>query len=471
MKKILFFLVLVVSQVSFSQYKFQFGANFEYDVKGETNPEFVLTDNYNTYLLSTVNVTGMMSSNQMIVRKFDQKNQLINSYIQKFPKFDVGTLHNVLGTAATNTGKAAVFTESYSTKSKKTDISKLVYDKKTNEITTTVVATYPILSAGKSANVNLQKSDNGSFIAIRCTKNRAKEEPEISLLLVLDSNSLEIVWQKEVSFDDKYYTEFHSVTNSGKVILVRSAKGWKLDNYLTVVSLETQENKTFEEPIKLQQPKIISIGTQDYLIAFNYPTKGVRSGDFDKLLFYDITLGKTLQNNKVSEFSNLKKLVNVEIKNVFQQSNEIHLFTQAKTQMDDKNPDGSVNSQAFFNPKYRYEMANVFVLSNEGILKKIAKLPTDTSREVVVSDAFGVLKLKGNYYLNTGHHYSFFGLNPDFSRNGNNIISFRNYEDPDRDRTLYVNQLLTFLPDSNRYIFARTIDLNKMSLVNVIMDK
>ena len=309
MKKIFLLLAITLSQFSFSQLKFEFGSKFDYDVKAETKPEFVLTDNYNTYLLTTTNVTGMLSRNQMIVRKFDQKNQLINTYSQNFPKFDIGTLHNVLGTKVTNTGKAVVFTESYSTKSKKTDISKLVFDKKTNEITTTVVATYPILSAGKAANVNLQKSDNGNFIAIRCTKNRAKEEPEVNLILVLDANSLEIVWQKEVSFDDKYFTEFHTVSNAGKVVLVRSAKSSKVDTYLTTVTSDGQENKAFEEVLKLQQPKLVSINSQDYLIAFNYAVKGSHSSDYDKLLFYDIALGKTLQNNKISEFNTLKKLL------------------------------------------------------------------------------------------------------------------------------------------------------------------
>ena len=472
MKKIFLFTVIIVSQLSFSQLRFEFGPTFDYDVKAEIKPEFVLTDNYNTFLLSTINSNGLMSSNIAIVRKFDQKNQLANTYKQQFPNFDIGTMNNVLGTCATNTGKAAVFLETYSTKSKKTDISKLVFDKQTNEFTTTVVTTYPILSAGKSANVSLKKSDNGNYIAIRCTKHRAKEESEVSLLLVLDANSLETIWQKEVSFDDKYYTEFHSVSNSGKVVLIRSAKGWKLDNYVTIVTSDSQENKTFEEEIKLQEPKLVTIGTQDYLIAFNYPAKGVRSGDYSKIIFYDLTLGKTLQNNKVSEFSNLRKLINVEIKNVFLQNNEIHLFTQAKTQMDDKNPDGSVNSQAFFNPKYRYELSNLFVMSYEGTLKSILKLQTDTSREVLVSDSFGLIKLKGTYYLNTGHYSGFYALNPDFSRNPNNILSFTNYEDPDRNYNLiYVNQLINFLPDSNRHIFARTIGLDKMSLVNVFNTK
>ncbi len=469
MKKIFLLLAITLSQFSFSQLKFEFGSKFDYDVKAETKPEFVLTDNYNTYLLTTTNVTGMMSRNQMIVRKFDQKNQLINTYTQNFPKFDIGTLHNVLGSCATNTGKAVVFTESYSTKSKKTDISKLVFDKKTNEITTTVVATYPILSAGKAANVNLQKSDNGNLIAIRCTKNRAKEEPEVNLILVLDANSLEIVWQKEVSFDDKYFTEFHTVSNAGKVVLVRSAKSSKMDTYLTTVTSDGQENKVFEEVLKLQQPKLVSINSQDYLIAFNYAVKGSHSSDYDKLLFYDIALGKTLQNNKISEFNTLKKLKEVEFKNIFLQNNEIHLFTQAKTEVDAKNPDGSMNNDLFFNPKFRYELSNLFVLSYEGILKSIIKFPTDNSRIVEQSDAFGLINIKGSYYLNTGHHHSFFSLKPDFSVNENDLLSFTNYDDPDRDRNVvYVNQLIHFLPDSKRLVFARTIGQDKMSLVNVI---
>lgn len=468
MKKIALFVLFAFSQLSFSQYKFEFGTSFDYDVKGESNPEFVLNDNYNTFLLTTMNVTGMMSSNRMIVRKFDQKNQLINTVKQDFPKFDIGTLHNVLGTSVSTTGKATVFVESYSNKSKKTDISKLTFDKKTNAISTTVLATYPILSVGKAANVHMQKSANGNYIAIRCTKYRAKEEPEVNLLLVLDANSLEVVWQKEVSFEDKYYTEFHSVSNSGKIVLVRSAKGWKLDNYLTIVTADNQENKTFEEAVKLQQPKLVNIGVQDYLIAFNYPIKGARSGEFDKLMFYDLTSGKILQNNKVSEFSNLKKLKEVEFKNIVLQSNEMHLFTQAKTEIDAKNPDGTMNSQAFFNPKFRYELANVFVLSNEGIIKSSTKLVTDNASEIVASDAFGLINIKGTYYINTGHYYSFYALKPDFTRNANDILSFTNYDDPDRDRNVYVNQLIDYLPDSKRLVFARTIGLDKMSLVNIL---
>lgn len=469
MKKILLFLLIISFQTSFSQLRYDFGPSFDYDVKGENNPEFVLTDNYNTYLLTTMNVYGgMVQTYKMIVRKFDQKNKLTGTYIQDFPKFDIGTLHNVLGTSVSNTGKASVFVESYSNKSKKTELSMLVFDKKTNAITTTTLLNYPILSASKAANVGMEKSQNGNFIALRIVKYRAKDQPELTTVMVLDAHSLEVVWQKEISFDDAFITESHSVSNSGKVVLVRSAKDFKVDTYLTVVTKDGQENKTFEEPLKLQQTKIITIGTQDYLLGFNYTKKGSHNTDFDKLLFYDIDQGKTFHNTNISEFANFKKLRSVDFKNIIVMSNEIHLFTQTKTEIEVKNPDGTMNSQAFFDPKFRYQVANVFVLGIDGSVKSIVKLPTDTTSQISVSDAFGLLNIKGTNYVNTGNFNSFFALNNDFTKNANATYSFYNNNDEERSSFTYVNQLVTYIADSNRLVFARTIGDDKMSLVNMM---
>ena len=54
----------------------QWGEKFDFDAANELDPKFVAVDNYNYYLLTVVNKTGMMASNQINLRKFDQKNLL-----------------------------------------------------------------------------------------------------------------------------------------------------------------------------------------------------------------------------------------------------------------------------------------------------------------------------------------------------------------------------------------------------------
>ena len=76
MKNIFFtFLVLLSCSIAFSQSRIDWGSKFDVDFKSELDMQLVMKDNYNYYMASVINRDGMLAQNQVIIRKFDQKNQ------------------------------------------------------------------------------------------------------------------------------------------------------------------------------------------------------------------------------------------------------------------------------------------------------------------------------------------------------------------------------------------------------------
>ncbi|NOT52378.1 MAG: hypothetical protein HOP10_14000 [Chitinophagaceae bacterium] len=82
-QKLLLLSGLLIGVVSFAQPKYEWGEKFSYNYPEETNPQLVLVDNYNTYLLSITNEHGMLPSHKVTIRKFDQKNQLTGTFAQE----------------------------------------------------------------------------------------------------------------------------------------------------------------------------------------------------------------------------------------------------------------------------------------------------------------------------------------------------------------------------------------------------
>lgn len=472
--KICLILAICLINCGYAQLKYESGETFEFDTKSELDPHFVLGNNYNTYLLSVVNTDGMLANRKVIVRKFDQKNRLLETFKQDFPKFDMGTLHNYLGFTETPTGKAVVFTQSYSGKSKKSDIYMHEFDKATSKFTSTLINSSPIVSAGKSGMASLKKSENGRYIAIDYIMDNAKDEPEKSLILILDANTLAITWQKDVSFDNipnRFFTKDFTVTNSGKVVLLRYAKGSKRSNYLVVVSKDGQEDKTVEPDTLLQEPKAVSIGTQDYLLAFNYAIKGVRGGDFGNLMLYDLEAGKTLQNNKVEGF-NIRGIEDVLFRSITLQNNEIQIFTEGKVKVEMKptigNTGGTFSAPTFNGPTYKFGPAEVIVMGYDGKVKSVSPLAVDTNSDADLHHSFGLINIKGSYYLNTGNFGGFYPLNTasNYGKIVNEEINKHLSRYPDYNEQ-YLNQLLSYFPDSNRLLFVKVVGEKEMQLISI----
>jgi hypothetical protein len=448
---------------SFAQTQ-EWGEKFDFDTKNELEPKFVLTDNYNNYLLTVVNKFGMVASNQIILRKFDQKNNLIETITHPFPVLEGGgTLHNFLGSFAIGSEKAVVFTQSYSGKSKRDEVYQHVFDKSNKKFTSTMLMGFAIVSNSKSGDVTVKQSQNGQYFVVNYKAANSKKEPEVNHLMVLNCNTLDVAWKREVTFTNEFFTRHLVATNSGKAILVRLPYGYKLDNYLVAVSETEQTDLKVGESIKIHQPVAISIGTQDYLLAMNYPSKGIRRGDFGDLMLYDLNSGTILKNNEVSGFNSVTKIEEVNFRYILMQNNEIAIFAEAKV---DATPAPVPGSTGFPVSKYTFGPSFLITLNFEGALKSMKPIPSSSTNEANLFHSFGLVNAKGQLYVNTGSDNSFYKWNYIFNNEKLAYsIAFSMY-DNSNNRVQYINQLVHYYPDTQKFLFARitTNDRTQMSL-------
>ena len=444
------------------------GAKFDFDQKSETDVQLVMADNYNIFMMSVVTVVGIQAKHSIIIRKFDQKNQLVDTFTKDF-SIDLFTLHNYRGGFEINNNKVVVFIESYSNKRKASELMQYTFDKTTSAFDTKVVASYPILSASKSGTFSVSRSQNGSYFGIAYQKTDSKKEPEESDCLVFDAKNLTQVWKKTVTFSDEFFTSEKLITNSGKIIFVREPRSYKDTPYLNVITQEAQENKTLEEDMRLQKPVAISIGTQDYLMCFNYKRKGVRGGDFGDIMLYDIAQGKVLKNNGIDDFNRTSKIKDVYIRKVYLENNEIRVFVEGMYQSGTK-PSTIFPNSTMQDPKYDFGPAHLLVFSFEGDLKQNIKLENNPNAETDLFQSFGVLNIKGNYVVHAGlfyksnnYVYPFYKLNPNAKYEKTTISS--NYSNDGSYSYKNVNQLIHYFNDTNTILVTRLYNDGKMAFV------
>lgn len=464
--KYLYTLILAIGLINFSraQTEKQYGEKFTFDVKNEQDPHFVLADNYNTYLLTVLNVDGIGAGHEMIVRKFDQKNTLVDTYQFDFPKIaPTGTFYSYLGYAESTNGKVAVFAEGHHGKTGEADIYKFEFDKATAKFTSTVLATSPIVSLNKSGDFYTERSLNGRFVALNYHKYRDKGGPDKNLLIVIEAATLNVAWQKEVSFADEFTSQNYTVTNSGKVVLVRDMKGSKKGiTYLSVISGAGQEDKHFDNQVFPNLIKAVSIGSQEYLVAFNSDAKNFREDYFNNVMLYDLNAGKILNNTKIREFASVNKLTDVDIRDIELQNNEIHIFAEAKSKAPEpQRQTGAMMSLANFDVAYNWGPAFLFVMSFDGQLKVTKKISTDHNTKADLYHSFGVINMRGTYYINAGDAFGVSSLTNTFDP-GPTLISLNNFTG-----AKYINQLITYFPDRGSLLLGCTYGNSQMALVSV----
>lgn len=444
------------------------GSKFDFDQKSEIEPQIVLADNYNHYMLSILNRDGMQSMHKVVLRKFDQKNLLVDTFSKDFA-IDMFTLHNYRGGFELNNNQVVVFIESYSNKRKVSELMQYTFDKTTNSFDTKVVASYPIVSLSKSGTFSVSISPNRMFFSIVYQKTDSKKEPEENDCYLLDGKTLNQIWKKTVTFTDEYYSTDKIVTNSGKMIFVRDPRSYKDTPYLTVITQDNQENKTFEEDTRIQKPISFSIGTQDYLMCFNYKRKGVRGGDFGNIMVYDLAQRKVLKNNAIDDFNRTPKIKDVLIRKVFMENNEIRVFVEGSYQSGTK-PSTTFPNSTFQDPKFNFGPAHLLVFSFEGDLKQNIKLENNPEAETDLFQSYGVLNIKGNYIVHAGlsvkatnFYYGFYKLNP------NNKFEKTSISSDYSERGLYgyknINQLIYYFNDTNNFLVARLYNDGQMALV------
>lgn len=463
MKKIIiFYISICFAGVSFGQQSTEYGNAFDFKFEEEQEPKLVLTDSYNAYLLTHINTDGMLSKHEIIIRKFDQKNQLTDTYKQTFPEIDNGTLYNYVGVAEMpGSNKLVIFTESYSKKSEKQDIYRHIFDKATGSFTTSLVKSFPMESINKKGVFQFKVSENKRFIGIINLKNSTKKEQVQNTVMVFDVANANLLWAKDIALEATDYERSFTVTNSGKLVLVRAAKGMKLFNYLTLVSETNTENKQLSEAVQLQDITAVSIGNQDYLLSFDHDAKGLRDGDFEKFMLYDLDAGTIINNNKIATFNKLTDIKSVDIRNVFIQNNEFHIFVEARVKAGTRSVKvNQFSTMAFDEPFYRYGPAYMIAMDFVGKINKITPLDANLNALTEKYPSFGVVNIKGNYRINSGGAEIYkWSPTGNFTTIPKESILFQTY-DKTLEPSLWwdwkpVPHLFGYLPDSKKFILGR----------------
>ena len=450
------------------------GDNFEFDKEFELNPQIVLADNYNHYLFSVTNRDGMKAGHKLTLRKFDQKNQLIETFVKDFA-IDLFTLHNFHGAYEIGNSKIAFIVESYSNKRKVNELIKYVFDKETGQFSSNIITSHSSTDAKKFGSFSVTKSQNNQFIGITYETRNKKKEPEITECLVLSSTTFDEVLKKTVQFEDEFYTNEKIISNSGNFVFIRKPRSYKETNYFVVISKEGESKKTIDENTRVHKPIAISIGNQDYLIAFNYRDKGIRRGDFGSVLLYDLEGGRILKNNDIENFNKTKDIEEVNLGAVFVENNEIRLFVEGKYKSGTK-PSTTFPNSTMTDPVYNFGPSHLLVFSYDGTLTKNINLEVNPQSEPDLFHSFGMLNIKGEYIIHTGTYYKnnnlhnwLYKINP----NNNFTISNLNYHYQISDHVNYkfVNQVVHYFPDTNKVLVAAVVtNENKMGLLSFTLE-
>ncbi|MNX45452.1 hypothetical protein D3C86_759670 [compost metagenome] len=468
--KIASLLFLLVSLTAVSQRPKEIGTKFDYDER-ETDLKVVLVDNYNHFMSSAINVDASMQSvNKIIIRKFDQKNQLVETFTEEFPYKDVFTLHNYLGSFELQNEKLLILVDCYSNKTKKKEIFQITFDKKTNLFDKKVIAEYTFESITKSGTTYAMVSQNKNYIGIVYSKYANKKIAEENQCTLIDGRTGDLLWQKDVPFPLLSFTESVVLSDSGKFIFVRTTKETGSQNVLAIADGNTVESKDFgKEDVKIKKPLAFSIGPNEYLIAFNNYAHGINRGEYDKVLFYDLNAGTVLKNNRVESLEKIKDLSRVNFNNLSIQNDEIYLFVDSDFKSGTK-PDPTFPNSTFKVAEYSNGYPSLLIFDTKGTLTRTEDFDVLPFKEP--SKSMSVMNIKGNYFLNSYVKYprssSFFdGI---YRLNNGAIdqsLKITSLEDIKEGGTV-ITKFSNYLPDAKRLIIAKSYGANKMAFVNVL---
>lgn len=454
-KLVIFFLIGTINW-GFTQNNPIFGVPFSFDVNKEENPQIVLQDNYNHYLV-TITQKGILD---IIIRKFDQQNQLVDTFKHNY-SINPNTLHNVKGIHQVDANRVVIFIESYSGKTKQAEVFQYLFDKTTGKFTSEILGTYTFQSVLKSGSLYVSKSENSKYLGIVYQNYNAKDQPEISECKILNAQTLETVFKKTIKYQDEFYTSERIMSDNGALILLRSPRSWKGTNYISIVTAEGETTKNVEENTKLFRPIAVSINNQDYLIAFNHKTKGIRRGDFGNIMFYDINQGVTLKNNPIEGFNSIKDINEVNFRYAFTQNNEFHIFVEAVYPQGTKPSASFPNNPNFNQPILVFGGARLLVFDFTGNLKHNIVINTNNDTEQGFYNSYGVSVINGNYYVNTGlyykngnYNYGLYKIDPSNNFNVTNI--FFRYNSNSDYSFKSVNQLMHYNPETKFLLLSRT---------------
>ncbi|WP_404986656.1 hypothetical protein ACI513_06375 [Chryseobacterium sp. M5] len=469
-KKTIFTIILLGSILMHAQLKKVNGNTFDIDGIHEKEFKLALTDDYNQYVTSYINTDGLMANayphKKILVRKLDQKGNYLETYVKDYANKTNGTLHNYLGSHEIGTDKIIFFTEEYSGKTKKKEIFQHIFNKKDGSFATSSIAGFAIESANKSGTTKLLFSENGKYAAIFNDRFANKKIPNINDIIVINLRDLSTLWKKEVQLSDDFVEEDASLTDSGRILLIRKpSSGWKLGSKLELVSDKEQKDLPVENKYYLKKAFTFTIDDKDYAAVigkFGF-TASVTGEVWGDIFLYDLTKGSYTSGKIDKMASNISDFKMIE---AFSSNGSATVFGQVITQYTP--PETAYNR--FPDPVNSYGAAYIFTFSEDG---KISSNFLDNENKSKIN----VFKHNNSFYVSG----TFESRKTTFRKYYEpiKILDEKNYtpgyiqlsnENPLEDHPAPDGDLIKFLPETNRLIFLYRTEksMNMISYYNIL---
>lgn len=328
MKNFTYIILILICSLTSAQMRFTLGDNISYDSKNEKDIRLILADDYNQYLFSVINEDGMKAihDKNIIIRKLDQKGSLIDTYIKDYENKSIGVLHNYLGSTEVGKDQMVIYTEEIDAKKKRKEIFQHVFHKKDGSFNTTSIVKYPIESGMKQGTTFLSFSENGKYVSISNDKSINKKTPNVIENLVIYLPTYEKKWEKSITLDNDLMETQFAVTNSGKIVFIREAAGWKIFSKLIYLSEQEQKDIPLPEKLILKTLQPFSLNDKDYLISFgHYTGPRMNQSDYGDLAFINLENNEIKMNN-VPEYRHETKISDIKINLIQQKNGKIYLY-------------------------------------------------------------------------------------------------------------------------------------------------
>ncbi len=456
MKKTIFLALSLATTFIFAQQKFVYGDAFEYNSKYEKDIKLVLCDDYNQYVFSDINEDGFSSypHKKIILRKLDQKGNLIDTYIKDYANKTNGVIHNYLGSIEVGKDKMVVFTEEIENRSNRKEIFQHIFNKKDGTFSTTSIAKLFVESGLKQGTTYVRFSENKKYVAIINDRSVSKKTANTIDNIVIDLSTLSKKWEKEITLDTDFMEADASVTNSGRVLILRKATGWKEASKLVYVSAQGEQDVPLQDKLILKTLNPISINDQDYLISFGYFT-GVRvnQSDFGDMAFINLQNNNVVMS-KISEFRSNTNMSDVETSLVQTENGKTNVYGYPVM----KTMPASTPTNRFPDPVISYGPGYWFTISSDGTATNV---PATTFGKVGY-----FVKDRTDYFFANQYELIPYKIGST-STDRNNYISLQyGSEGANRSGSAILTSI-QYLPESDRILFLRKIGDNKLDVKSI----
>ncbi|AZA80579.1 hypothetical protein C1637_12930 [Chryseobacterium lactis] len=453
-KQIIASALITASVYSFAQTKVTEGTKFTVDANLETNDKLVLADDYNSYMFSAINIDGLMRNvfphKKLLMRKLDQNGSLVDTYVKDYANKTNGVLHNYLGSQQIDDDKFVAFTEEYFGKENRKEVFQHVFSKKDGTFITKSIAKYSIESTNKSGTTYVLFSENGKYAAVFNDRYSNKKTDNINDVLVLDLRTLSPVWNKEITLSNDYVEKSLTLTNSGKIVLLRKAAGWKEAYKLELVSNNEDKDLPFDDKYIPEKLYSISKNDNDYLISFGRKKAAVTIGasTFGTVMFYDLKSGKAVISN--TNLGGDKDMNDVKVIKTIIKGDDILMAIQQETVTRPL----PTTMNRFPDPVYKLEAGMLMKFNKEGDVTQFVATGASTGKRIHVTEAGNNLYISTFYpkgaFGNTGFSMKVFDFGTLKSQEVNLTYKGRNFF---QNFGFADGNMIQYVPNVNKMLF------------------